>query len=416
MKHRTLAGVVFATTLFASPLLPGNLYSETVPARNEISIHPDLNPASGYGRKLLRDFSKKGVNQKNDSRALLSIVVLGEVMIPGEYEISGQVNLIKAILAAGGPSDTGSLRRVEILRNGNVAAVADLYEFFAAGRFANEFKFQGGEVINVPAAGPFIAINGRVQHPGVFELKKDELFLDKALQLCGGILPSDSGSRLEIMRQISGLRRVFLAFELEPGEKIPPAALLPGDEVIISKSIDRRRYVSLEGFCEARRIAFKDGLRLSELLAGARLQAGAALEYAEILRESGRAVCDVIGFSPEAIVASATNDIGLRAGDRVVIFSQEFLKKNPVVFVEGMVKQSGKFMLSGETNIRKIIAMAGGLKEAGRPMAAELSRREIVDGQLKFSRVEVNITAALKDDPRHNLILKPFDSLRVFDL
>lgn len=416
MKHRVFAGIICAAACLALGAgEPEALGAEALLEQGSLSVAPDFDMGSDYGRKMLQKLILKNIDQENDSLIPISLVAMGEVKFPGEYEIPGKVDVIKAIVAAGGPNDSGSLRNVEILRNDKIVALVDLYEFFARGRFAKDFKFLGGEVINIPLVGPMIAVSGQVKSPGIFELKKKEMFLDKALKLCGGITPSEYGIRLEILRQIGGLRRVFLAFEIDPKENVPPAELMSGDEIVVSKVIARKPFVSLEGFCEARKVPFKDGMRLSEFLTDSQLKPDAALEYAEILRDNGKDVYDVIGFSPEAIMSRLENDIGLRAGDRVVVFSHDFLKKNPVVFVEGAVNQPGKFMLTGTTDVVKVIAMSGGLPKNGKNMAAELSRREIINGRLKFSRIEINLAAALKDDPRHNLLLKPFDSLRIFE-
>ena len=58
--------------------------------------------------------------------------------------------------------------------------------------------------------------------------------------------------------------------------------------------------------------------------------------------------------------------------------------------------------------------MAGGIRSVKTGLALELARREIVDGRLQYSRLEVNLAAALQGDPRHNLKLRPFDSLIVY--
>ncbi len=386
---------------------------QTVPAGREKT----LAAASVFGRDLLFEAAGKFAPGKvaTDTRNT-GFVVLGEVNCPGEFELPGEVNVLSALLAAGGPGKNGSLRYLQVRLGEQLLGELDLYDYLLGGSLKNNFVLNGGEVIVVPAAGPTIKASGKLRRAGIFELKLSEMCLDKVVLLCGGVSASDSGCRIEILREIGGYRRVFMAIELEAGEPVPSVSLLPGDEVAVLERSFNQNPIVLEGCVVGKKVPYRDGIRLSDVIGdGACFEPDAALEYAEVLRKGvDGEVYEVIGFVPEKLTSDLTGDFSLRPSDRIVIFSQDFLNRNPVVFVEGAVKVPGRFGLSPEMDIKKVIAAAGGLGDGGESLGAELSRREIQNGRLVLSRSEVNLRAALHDDPRHNLKLKPFDSLRIY--
>lgn len=371
-----------------------------------------------FGRDFLlseavRDCSGK-MDQANEATRF---VVMGEVNCPGEFELKGEVNVVSALLAAGGPSRNASLRRLEVRLDDQLLAEFDLYDYIIKGNLNNNFVFNGGESVVVPSAGPMLKACGDLLRTGVFELKLGEMVLDKFLHLCGGLATGESGCRIEILREIGGYKRVFLAIELEGDEPVPSVSLLPGDEVFVKNRMEERLTLSLEGSVNGGELAYRDGMRLSDVLSRSGiLRPVTSLEYAEVLREGGSGdLYEVLGFVPRNLISGdLVGDFSLRPSDRIIFFSQEFLSRNPIVFVEGLVKNPGRQPLVREADIIKMIDMADGLSGDLEQLEGELSRREIKDGKLLFSQTKINIGAAVRGDPRHNLKLKPFDSLRIF--
>ncbi|MEM8598582.1 MAG: SLBB domain-containing protein, partial [Bacteroidota bacterium] len=108
----------------------------------------------------------------------------------------------------------------------------------------------------------------------------------------------------------------------------------------------------------------------------------------------------------------------LADGDRVRIFSileAEALASRaavPAASIEGAVFQPGRYEL-GQTvrTVRDLIDEADGLRGDAYQARAELLRfREDLDRAI----VRIDLTAALADDPQHNLVLRPGDVVRVY--
>ena len=371
-----------------------------------------------YGRDTLseaaRNFRRSG---KTAHAGKTSFVVVGEVNCPGEFELEGETDILNALLAAGGPGLNGSFRRLEVFLHDQLLGEFDLYDYLLTGHLANDFVLNGGEVIKVPLAGPLIKASGLLKKSGIFEVKPAELQVDRLVQLCGGVTGSDNGYRVEILRDAGGYRRTFFAVETEAGEGFPAISLQDGDEMVISKRLAAQVPVSIEGCVTGGKIPFREGMRLSEVLAhGNWLKAETSHEYGEVLRVStDNKVYEAIGFAPGALITGdLSGDFTLRPADRVIFFSRNFLDRSRLVFIDGVVKAPGKFNLGNKMNVKNLIDLAGGVGDRHENLGAELARREIKNGRLNFSRTEVNLNAVYDDDPRHNLSLKPFDSLRIF--
>lgn len=397
----------WSATAFIAPLFAVILLSSPVSGSSEIFGISEIAEAI----KGFRPVSQAA------SATLTPFVVIGEVNCPGEFELAAPVNLLTALLAAGGPTSAGSMRHIKVYKDKDLLGEFDLYDFLRQDRINSDFVFNGGEEVVIPPVGPQIKISGQILRPGIFEMKPDNLQLATAVELTGGFSDVSMPHRIEILRSIGGYRRVFLAIEVVPGEKLPQMQLIAGDEINVTKITSETPVIILEGQVTPGKIACQEGLRLSEILTKTvKFGEDASLDYAEVLRAGASGGnYEVIGFSPAALLSgNNAGDITMRPGDRLMIFSKQLLDQKPLVFIEGLVKKPGMCAYEKGMTIEKLIKEAGGiLNSQSSNLFAELSRREIKDGRLDFTCIEINLKAALSEDPRHNLILKPFDSLRI---
>ncbi len=419
VRKKGLAGLLGLLVLpvFAGNAWIGPVAAQTVAVGSGLQAGESLDRSAVFGREELRKLVKNRKKGPESENALpVSFLVIGEVNCPGEFDLPAPVSLVDALAAAGGPSAGGSLRKIQISRAEKLVCEADLYDFLVPGRPVPDFCLAEGDVVSVQAGGSLVKVTGQTERTGVFEVVSGEMTLEKILQLAGGFNRTFSACKVEILRVVGGYKRVFFTMDLTASEKIPPVALLDGDEVRISECRLIPEDVFLAGHCHKTEVVYTEGMRLSEILTRKILKEDTALEYGEVLRKtSGPEYEEVLGFVPDQLLQkNLGTDISLRPGDKIVLFSKKFLSENPVVTIEGMVARPGRFVLEGETDIRKAIMMAGGIRSTKTDLALELARREVVDGKLQYSRLEINLAAALLGDPRHNIRLRPFDSLIVY--
>ena len=124
--------------------------------------------------------------QMNLSMGRLSsimIYVTGNARRPGAYTDSSSVN---ALLVSGGPSANGTLRRIELKRNGQIITVFDMYAMLLQGDKSQDTRLQAGDVIYIPQVGDLVGLAGEVQRPGVYELNGETRVKD-LLSIAGGM-------------------------------------------------------------------------------------------------------------------------------------------------------------------------------------------------------------------------------------
>ena len=104
----------------------------------------------------------------------MQIFVLGEAFKPGAYTVSSLSTITHALISSGGISDIGSLRNIQLKRQGKTVSVLDLYDLLMLGDTTHDFRLQAADVIFIPTVGKLVSIGGEVLRPAIYELKGDE--------------------------------------------------------------------------------------------------------------------------------------------------------------------------------------------------------------------------------------------------
>jgi len=115
----------------------------------------------------------------------IRVILIGAVNRPGTYTLPSLANLFNALYVSGGPTENGSFRNIELIRNNRVVEVADLYDFLLKGDLSSNVRLEDNDVIRVPFATNMITLTGQLNRPGIFELKQHETLQD-AVSFAGG--------------------------------------------------------------------------------------------------------------------------------------------------------------------------------------------------------------------------------------
>jgi len=130
----------------------------------------------------------------------IDVYVTGDARVPGRYTVSSLSSLVNAIFVTGGPSRSGSMRHIELKRDGKLIADFDLYDLLLKGDKSNDVQLLPGDVIYIPPVGPQIAVAGSVNVPAIYELRNDQDSLARAVALAGGMNEVADGTRLTVER------------------------------------------------------------------------------------------------------------------------------------------------------------------------------------------------------------------------
>jgi protein involved in polysaccharide export with SLBB domain len=101
----------------------------------------------------------------------IQVNVMGEVLQPGTYALSAFSTVFHALYSAGGVSEIGSLRKIQVVRNGKNIATVDVYDFIMQGKTKDDINLQEGDVIIVPPYEALVKIEGNVKRPMKYEMK-----------------------------------------------------------------------------------------------------------------------------------------------------------------------------------------------------------------------------------------------------
>ena len=194
----------------------------------------------------------------------IQVVVVGDARYPGTYTISSLSTLVNAIFASGGPAPQGSLRHIQVRRDGATITDFDFYDLLLKGDKSKDVRLQPGDVLFIPHIGPQAAIAGSVNMPAIYELKENSS-LNDLIEMAGELSNVADSSRITIDRFADQARKT-LEFPLDAQSRALP--LKDGDIVRVFSIVPRfEDTVTLRGHvANPGRYSWKPGMRVRDLL------------------------------------------------------------------------------------------------------------------------------------------------------
>jgi protein involved in polysaccharide export with SLBB domain len=195
----------------------------------------------------------------------IQVYVSGEARRPGVYTVSSLSTLADAIFASGGPSIEGSMRAIELRREGAVVTSFDLYDLLIRGDKTKDAKLLSGDVIFIPPVGPQAAVFGSVRNPAIYELRPQES-LATVLADAGGASAVAAEARISIERIDDHRDRHAMEVAYDSSGLATPMA--DGDAIRVYSIVPKYvRTVTLRGnTANPGRFAWHEGMRISDLI------------------------------------------------------------------------------------------------------------------------------------------------------
>jgi protein involved in polysaccharide export with SLBB domain len=370
----------------------------------------------------------------------IRVFVLGEAQVAGTYTVSGLATITSALYAAGGIKRIGSLRDIQLKRQGQVIRHLDLYDLLIRGDTTDDARLLPGDAIFIPPVGATVSVEGEVHRPAIYELRREGNVGDLVL-LAGGLTPDAEPTSAMITRIDEREQRVVVrvdltaaagrTLDLRNGDALRVARLRP----TLDSGVVLQGHVYTPGS-----VAFRQGMRLTDVIHSVEeLRPNADLHYVLVRREMAPDR-RIEAFSADLGRALAgpggPDDIALAPRDRIIVFDLEsgrdrviqplltelqmqsnFGQPAEVVRVNGRVKVPGEYPLEPKMRVSDLVRAGGSLSEAAYGGQAELARYTIVNGsERQTDLIPIDLAAALKGDPKADLELQPFDSLSVKEL
>ena len=376
----------------------------------------------------------------------IQIFVVGQARKPGAYTVSSLSTLVSALFESGGPSATGSMRGIQLVRGGQSVSTLDLYKFIHSGDTQADARLLPGDVVVIPPAGPRVALVGSLDNPAVYELAAAEETLQSLLKYSGGQQVLSATHKVLVERIRSGVAKAPREVqERALDEAGLQSTVRDGDLVtLLNLSPEFVNAVTLRGsVAQPLRYAYRPGMRVSDLIPepAALIQADYytrknilvqrenALQrsgersatdvrnlleeinwdYAAIERLDGKEVkTQLIPFNLTRAIKDKTpqDNILLQPGDVVTIFSVSDLpvpleKRTQFVRIGGEVRVPGVYQVEPGETLAGLIQRAGGFSKNAYPYGTvflrettRLQQQENLNKAIRRMEAEVNSLAA----------------------
>jgi polysaccharide export outer membrane protein len=365
----------------------------------------------------------------------IRVFVLGEAQKPGSYTVSGLSTMTNALFVSGGVQKIGSLRNIELKRDGRLVTTLDLYDLLLRGDNRGDQHLQQGDVIFIPPIGSTVSVYGSVRRPAIYELKGEKT-AEQMIDLAGGLMPDADArdgqverilpSRLRQMHNIDLTAVLGRSTPMQNGDRLRVPEIRP----TLENSVVLSGYVYRPGSFE-----YHPGLHLSDVLTSfEELKPEADTHYIMIRREKPpEEKVEVISADlKRALAAPGGNaDPELRPRDKIIVFNLSAnrdrilepilrdleLQATPdtpeqVVSIDGRVRAPGKYPLEPAMHVSDLIRAGGSLDDAAYRGQAEITRYAIADGdERQTNLISVNLAAIWRGDKTADVALKPYDTL-----
>ncbi len=289
----------------------------------------------------------------------IRVFVVGDVVRPGGYLLSGNTSVLAALFQAKGPSDLGTERNVTLVRGGTEHLV-DLYDYLFRGRKPASDNLHDGDVVRVPRRGPTVEVRGDIGRPGLYELAGKE-GAKELLGFAGGLNATSAQAPLSVLRVFENGRVDAVALPT-PQQVLAGAAapLQDGDVVQVFPGKDpSSATVAIAGLVRfPGSYPFKEGLTAGEVV---QLAGGLARDaYAERLMLSRRL--------PDGLRQQLRFSLGSEAGlklqplDSITIFDRREMAFRDSVQVTGAVQKPGRYVWLKGMTVKDVLLKAGGFR------------------------------------------------------
>lgn len=347
----------------------------------------------------------------------IQINVMGEVIQPGTYALSSFSTVFHALYRAGGVNEIGSLRNVQVTRNGKTVAKVDVYDFIMKGKTQDDIRLQEGDVIIVPAYEALVQISGNVKRPMKFEMKKNET-LATLINYAGGFSADAYTRSLRVVRQngeeyeINTVKEIdYSAYPMRNGDVVTAEAILNRftNKLEVRGAVYRPGIYQLNGEINTVRALVNEAKGL---------MGDAFTNRAVLQREREDLTTEIISVDVRSIMAGTSPDIPLQKNDILYIPSIHDLEDRGDVAIFGEVAKPDSYSYSDNMTLEDLIIRAGGLRESASTVRVDVSRR-IKDPKSTHSTDSIGqmFTFALKDgfviDGEQGFTLQPYDQVFV---
>ena len=362
----------------------------------------------------LRSGESKMALTVGDTRTI-QVTIIG-AQRSGNYNVSSLSNVLSALTMAGGPSEIGSYRAIELIRDNKVVKTFDLYAFMQNGDQSQNMGLKDRDVIKVPPYKGRIEIKGQVKRPGIFELNATENF-KQFLQYAGGFDDTAYTAWVKVIQKNEKEKAVKDLAQNQFTSYQPQG----GDIIQVSKILDRfQNRVKLTGAVFRPDVyELTPGMRISDLVQRADgLREDAFIGRAQLIRLKPNLLKELVTINlSKALQKDPNENIFLQREDELYINSIVDLRDSLTVDLLGEVRSQGRFTYVDSMTVKDLILMAGGFNYAANKQI-EVARLIQYDERVTDNQVATILKTEVNGDlsfnaGQVNFVLQPMDVVTI---
>ena len=311
----------------------------------------------------------------------IKVFVVGKVQKPGSYTVSSLSTLINALFAAGGPSKNGTMRDIQVNRNGVTVTHFDFYDFLLKGDKTKDIRLLSEDVIFIPPVGPLTAVTGYVNTPAIYELKEEKT-VREVIGLAGGLNDIAFHGRLQIERIMDNKYGTVYDANIED-IKTADISIQGGDLIKVFPVVQDKKIVRLVGAVQREgEYGVGPGLTVKDLISMAGgLQYFAYTDEAEITRivvtQQGPETTKLLINLKKAIDGDPQHNVMLQENDYLIVKSVPEWELYRTVTLEGELRFPGVYTIKKGETLSSLIKRAGGYTDKAYLKGAVFTRESV---------------------------------------
>jgi protein involved in polysaccharide export with SLBB domain len=274
-------------------------------------------------------------------------------MFPGTYSVPSLARIMNVIYLAGGPTENGTFREIQLIRNKKLVGKLDLYDFLTSGIQRNDMILQDQDIIKVGVYKTRIEVKGKVKRPALFEVLPNEN-LDYVLNnFCGGFSEDAFKELVKITRYTNRDRKLI---DLNSGifnSFYPQAGDLIQVESIDKDRFDNKITVIGEVFRPGDFAVEGNESLLKIILRAGGLKEDAFLDRILVERINEDLSRTNLSVNLKEVILDNSKDIKLKREDKISIFSILDLREKYTVTIHGEINIVKKTSNSKDSDKKK---------------------------------------------------------------
>jgi len=327
----------------------------------------------------------------------VNILVTGNAENPGIYTLTGNSNILHALSAAGGISEFGSLREINLIRDNIIIETLDVYDLLIEGQYNLKKRLRSGDVVFVEPRKNIVTIDGAINRPAKYEALDDQKLIS-IIEYANGINRNADLRNISLERLVDGLLKTipvpndsyFEAINVQDGDsiyireypyrqaKISGAVLKPGSYTMAAGETIINLIEKAGGYTEnayqfgaiylnedakkvnelSKEILYQEFL--DNIIAASQQNVGGNFDLTPIVKlteklnntdPNGRVVIDLLNDSTAGLYS-------IKEGDELFV-----PERNNVVYVYGETSTEGAVMYSDNQDVEYFVEKSGGYKK-----------------------------------------------------